>query len=132
MVAKGKRVKHRGIFSLLASRNALPEQDLDLDELLSKSSNRQELLDSADSLIRGFIIPRMLKHVGSGHGLNKSDMVLQKTPSGYTFTLGTYTAPVVSSVTINEEIVAVALGSARDHDLVPSGSSRKATFTMIL
>lgn len=127
-MTKGKRVKHGGLLSLLSRKN-VPQQTasaLDIEELLS-GNNREELLDNANSLITSFIIPRMLRHAG----YNKSHIVLQKTPSGYNYTLGSYTGPVESSTTINEEIVAVALGSATEHDLIPSGDSNRATFTLI-
>ena len=133
MMTKGKRVKHGGLLSLLSRKN-VPQQTAsapDIEELLS-GNNREELLNNADSLITSFIIPRMLKHIGGGHGFNRSDMVLQKTPCGYTFTLGSYTAPIANSITISEEIVAVALESAMEHDLFPSGDSNRATFTMVI
>lgn len=128
MATKGKRLRSRGIFALLNRRSA-QQQCPNLDDLLN-GPNAQQLLDSADALLQGFIVNRLLTRAAGRCGSNQSNIVLEKTPYGYTFTLGTYTRPMEGNVTINEEIVTVALGLAHEHGLIPSGDSRKATFIM--
>lgn len=128
METKGKRLIRRGIFSLLNRRNA-QQQCPNLSDLLN-GPNSQQLLDSADALLQGFIVNRLLTRAAGKCGSNQSNIVLEKTSYGYTFTLGTYTRPMASDVTINEEIVTVALGLASEHGLISSGDSNKATFIM--
>lgn len=130
MAEKGERLRARGIFALL-SRRDVRHQELDLNDLLN-GENRQELLDSADSLLSSFIVPRLLKHASGRLGSNKSYMVLRQTPCGYTFTLGAYTGLIASNIKVDERIVTVALGSAPEHNLIPSGDSKQASFTMVI